>query len=506
LPLVSAKTMFRAIFSIGFLQIVSIAIGAVRTKVFAVLLGPSGFGVLATIDQLVLSVSQFCNLSLPDTAVKFLSRGHSISEEQFQKSYAGFIKALISLGLLATLILLIYLPPNLARIDPQLGKYRAPVSIALLGIPATMLLVFLVHVLAARQRAIASVLLTTISAAVFALFGTVGCFLAGISGVYLAVVPASSVFVTGIVIYARAKMGLRLHVPSRGNERGIKINREIIETAVANYIAVGCYSGFLLLARYLSITNLSEEAAGLLQAGLAIALSIGAVLGPTNMLYLAPYLNRVMPVETKVQSVDKFLPQLILLYCLGALPVLLFPELTLRILFSGRFIDAIGILRVLLVWQCLFQVAGIYQQLLIGLDDVKAFCLITSAGYAGAATLCIWLVGRLGLNGIAIAFAVSALFITCIAAIRLRLKYNYSLPRSLYLFGLFAVITFVATIALANWTRELTLVGLASRLVFTVLAVTGAWLVLPKTLRVELFDSVTAKIRPILGRKSPSPR
>ncbi|PYL55237.1 MAG: hypothetical protein DMF29_03395, partial [Verrucomicrobia bacterium] len=113
---------------------------------------------------------------------------------------------------------------------------------------------------------------------------------------------------------------------------------------------------------------------------------------------------------------------------------------------------------------------------------------------------------RLGLNGIAIAFAVSALFITCIAAIRLRLKYNYSLPRSLYLFGLFAVITFIATIALANWTRELTLVGLASRLVFTVLAVTGAWLVLPKTLRVELFDSATAKIRPILGRKSPSPR
>ncbi|PYJ53124.1 MAG: hypothetical protein DME82_14795, partial [Verrucomicrobia bacterium] len=78
--------MFRVIFSIGFLQAVTILISAVRTKVFAVLLGPSGFGVLATIDQLILSICQFCNLSLPDTAVKFLSRSHSISEEQFQKS------------------------------------------------------------------------------------------------------------------------------------------------------------------------------------------------------------------------------------------------------------------------------------------------------------------------------------------------------------------------------------------------------------------------------------
>src|SRR5205807_1245515 len=180
----------------------------------------------------------------------------------------------------------IYLPPNLAKIDPQLAKYRTPVSIALLGIPAMMLLVFLVHVLASRQRPIQSVLLTTISAALFASFGIVGCFLGGISGVYLAVVPISTALVAAIVIYARAKMGLRLHVSPSESNKGIKINREIIGTALANYIAVGCYSGFLLLARYLSITHLSEEAAGLLQAGLAIALSVGAVLGPTNILYL----------------------------------------------------------------------------------------------------------------------------------------------------------------------------------------------------------------------------
>ncbi|HEV2046568.1 MAG TPA: hypothetical protein VGQ95_08210 [Chthoniobacterales bacterium] len=491
--------MFRVIFSIGFLQAVTILISAVRTKVFAVLLGPSGFGVLATIDQLILSICQFCNLSLPDTAVKFLSRSHSISEEQFQKSYAAFLKAIMFLGIVATLALLFYLPANLGRFDPQLAKYRTPVSIALLGIPATMLLVFLVHVLAARQKSIQSVLLTTISAAVLTLFGLIGCFLGGISGVYLAVVPASTALVVVIVIYARRKMGLRLQVPRHQHQWTLKINREILETGVANYVAVCCYSGFLLLARYLSITHLSEEAAGLLQSGLAIALSIGAVLGPTSMLYLAPYLNRVMPVETKVQSVDKLLPRLVLLYCLGALPVLLFPELTLRILFSGRFIDAVGILRILLVWQCLFQVASIYQQLLIGLDDVKVYCLITSIGYAGAAALCIWLIGSLGLNAIAIAFSLSALFIACSAAIRLRLKYEYVLPWSLSLFGAFAMLTFIGTIALEHWTREMTLLGVAARSIFMALSAVGLWLALPKALRSELFHSTIGKMREFLG-------
>lgn len=491
--------MFRVIFSIGFLQAVTIIINAVRTKIFAVLLGPSGFGVVATIDQFVLSVCHFSNLSLPFTALRFLSRSHSISEEQFQKSYAGFIKAIASLGLLATLILLLYLPPNLARFDPQLAKYRTPVSIALLGIPATMLLVFLVHVWAARQKAIQSVLLTTISAGVIALFGSVGCFLGGISGVYLAIVPASFALVVALVIYARLKMDLPLHVPAKSAEGKIRINPEIINTAMANYIAVCFYSGFLLLARYLSITRLSEEAAGLLQAGLAISLSIGAVLGPANILYLAPYLNRVMPVEAKMQSVDKFLPRVLVLYCLGALPVLLFPELTLRILFSGQFIDAVGILRILLVWQCLFQVASVYQQLLIGLNDVKVYCVITSVGYGGGAALCLWLIGTLGLTGIAIAFAVSALFITCSAAVRLRLKHGCVLPRSLSLFGVFAVLSFIGTIALGRWAGEMTPSGFIARLIFTALFMAGLWLVLPKTLRFELFDSIIARMRAILG-------
>ena len=128
--------MLRTILSIGFAQGLGLLINTVRAKIFAVLLGPAGFGVVATIDQLVLSVSQFSNLSLPFTALKFLSRDHSLGEEQFRKSYAAFLQAIVVLAIIATVIAITVIPRNLANLDPQLVKYRQPLMVALLGIPA----------------------------------------------------------------------------------------------------------------------------------------------------------------------------------------------------------------------------------------------------------------------------------------------------------------------------------------------------------------------------------
>ena len=138
------------------------------------LLGPAGFGVVATIDQLVLSTVQITNLSLPFTALKFLSRSHSQGEEKFRRSYSAFSKAMGLLAIIATLVAIVAIPPTLDHLDSQIASYREPVTIALLGIPATMLLIFLTNVLAARQESAASVVLTVLSGAAILLAGTAG--------------------------------------------------------------------------------------------------------------------------------------------------------------------------------------------------------------------------------------------------------------------------------------------------------------------------------------------
>jgi O-antigen/teichoic acid export membrane protein len=230
--------MLRTIFSIGFAQVIGLLINTARAKVFAVFLGPAGFGVVATIDQLVVSVSQFSNLSLPFTALKFLSRDHSLGEEQFRKSYASFLRAITILALIAALVAIGLIPGNLARFDPQLVKYRQPVLIAILGIPATMLLMFLGNVMAARQKAVQSVLLVVLSSFVLMLFGAMGCLLGGIVGIYLVSVPAFTALMLGALIFARVKFNWPLLDRPVALIPTLRGNSAVIETAIATYVVV----------------------------------------------------------------------------------------------------------------------------------------------------------------------------------------------------------------------------------------------------------------------------
>src|SRR5437762_5634052 len=96
--------MLRLLMSIGGIQILFMLVGVVRAKALSVLLGPSGFGVVSTVDQTVMSVVQLGGLSLPLAAMKYMARSHSESEKAFQESFAAFLSAMVVLSILATLV------------------------------------------------------------------------------------------------------------------------------------------------------------------------------------------------------------------------------------------------------------------------------------------------------------------------------------------------------------------------------------------------------------------
>jgi hypothetical protein len=56
---------------------------------------------------------------------------------------------------------------------------------------------------------------------------------------------------------------------------------------------------------------------------------------------------------------------------LASLPVVLFPQVVLAILYSPRFATAARFVFLFMVWRYLYQLAGINQALLIGLDDLR---------------------------------------------------------------------------------------------------------------------------------------
>src|SRR5436853_7296839 len=96
--------MMRIIFSLGVVQVVTIAIALFRSKVLAMLLGKSGFGVLGAIDQLVMSIALLSNIGLPFTALKIMSRSHSIGKAEFKRAYLSFFDAIGVVATVATLI------------------------------------------------------------------------------------------------------------------------------------------------------------------------------------------------------------------------------------------------------------------------------------------------------------------------------------------------------------------------------------------------------------------
>lgn len=492
--------MLRTIVSIGFFQAIGILVNTLRSKLFALLLGPSGFGLVATIDQLVVSITQFSNLSVPFTALKFLSHSHSQDEASFKRTYAAFLRIILILSGAATVLALLIIPLVLDGLDSQLAAHRGTVIVALLSIPATMLQMFLVNVLAARQQSTQSVLLTVLFGLAILIGGGIGCWITGVDGIYLGAVPATSTLAVGTLFFLHIKGGLPFHSGAISVWSELKANARIMETAVCTYIAVCSSSGLLLFMRYGAITKLGAETAGLLQACLGVSLSIGAVLGPATSLYFTSYVNRALPPAEKVDVAGRFLPRLVFLFCLGALPVLLFPGLCLRILFSKQFVGVSTVLPWFVVWQCLYQISNVYQQLLIGLNDVRGYGLVTTVGNVISVICCAIMISSMGLVGISIGLVVGALITSLLTALRLRVRHQLPFPRAIFGFALLILAGFPTVAAVVQMKIELSVLGVALRSGVAVLFMAALWLLLPRALRTEMIATVAGKTRSLLGK------
>jgi len=165
---------------------------------------------------------------------------------------------------------------------------------------------------------------------------------------------------------------------------------------------------------------MGADAAGMLQSLFSVALSFGAVVQAMSVLYLAPLVNRQAPPEEKIAATNRFAARVLALLTIGGVTLALFPRLTLTILFSRAFVPAAAALFAFVVWQSVHQIAIVYLQLLIGLDDVGYYAAILGVGYGVAALLFGVLISRFGLIGAAAALATGMVISSVGVAVRLR--------------------------------------------------------------------------------------
>lgn len=459
---------------IGLLQVVITLISLFRAKVLAVLLSPSGVGVVSTIDQLMMTIVQIGGLGLPVAALKYMSQAHSEGETQFQTSAVVFWRAGAVLSIAAASITF-----GVTRVQPQwlgrdLATYRTLLEIATLSIPPLLLTIMTANVLASGQRPISALgfnVATTFGLTVAAIIGVA---LNGMTGLYIATAIFGLAGMIAGAVLLKQVYHVRWLTPDRSASP--RLGTAVFATSAGIYAATAVYSVSLFTVRYVVFDRLGAAPAGLFQSAMSIALTVGAVLAPISNLYLAPILNRHAPAQLRAETADNFAERMILLLLLSALPIVLLPHVVLQILYTSAFFPAAEALLLLVIWQCIFQVAYVYQQLLLALDDTLGITVLCFVCFGGAAAMVTVLVPIIGLAGAPAALIIGTTAYGVALAMRLRFRHRIAISRAVVLrVGWVLLILFVAGLVTRDM-KELTFSGIATRLGIALAAFGFTWM------------------------------
>ncbi|MDL0429764.1 oligosaccharide flippase family protein [Marinobacter sp. TBZ242] len=483
--------MSRVLFSVGVIQVFIILTGMIRAKILSMVLGPSGFGIIATIDQVVLTVVQVAGFGIPFFSLKFMSRAHSEGNSRLQTVYSSFLSGLLLLSLLTTGIVIGITYWNPAIFGVELAPYKLFIIIALLNVPAMMLGIFFVHTLAAAQMTSASATLNLVVTFCLAFAASSAAWLFGMNAIYVCVAITGVVTTVGSVWYIKRKLSLNISDPSAGILKELRRSPEIISFSLFGHAALSAYSIAMLIARYEVFSTMGEAQAGFLQAMFGIALALGAISGPLNILYLTPILNRNIPNQEKFDNAHEFQGLMILIIFILSLPFLLFPKLALTILYSSEFRPASGYLYLFIFWQSMYVIVNVYRQLLVGLDDVKFFSISTLLSYIVAIAATPFLVERFGLPGAALSLSLSVFLNGLAIPLRLSRRFKTNIPPGVWLRIVLCLVGIIFTGLLFPYLEEFSMIGFAARVVYVALLTPILWKLLPVEQKRMVLDGIS---------------
>jgi O-antigen/teichoic acid export membrane protein len=457
--------------AVGAIQALILLVALARAKFLSFAIGTEGYGIAATIDQLVIAMVSIGSAGLPFVAIKMLSQSHSESEERFEQRYAGFFAALLTLGLLTSFIgvALVMLAPQI--FGAELARYRLLIAIAIAAIPALMLNILLANALAAAQRPRQAAVFTLAVQATLLAATVIGALAGGLSGIYIATVIAGTIATIVAAAVFQSRLGWPVISSFARLSQEMRRERKIVGYAFWTYAATAIYALALSALRTSTFSNLGAAAAGFLAGALSLALAVGAVVNPISNLLLTPFVNRTIPVHEKISASNDFLMRMLTVVLIISLPIVLFPQLSVRLLFAPAFIPAASIVLALVTWQCVSQFGNVYTQILIGLDDLAFACIATIAGNGAILLLAPSVTERMGIAGAATLLIGGSLVCGSISAIRLSSKFHVGVSRGAFFRLLFVLAVIAGSRVLGKLLTETTPSGFAARVVYAGLSV-----------------------------------
>lgn len=456
--------MIKVLFTIGAVQVVTMTVLLARTKGLALLLGPEQVGVLAVVDKLVAVFVQTASLSLPFAAIRFLPALWTADRTAFFVRLRAMSATVITLSCLAAALGVGLTLRDPGRWGDALAPYGPIVLVAFLTIPIQALVPFVQNATAAGFAHNRSMLFNLAHAAVFAASGLAGAWWFGLSGIYTIYIVPAAVLVA-VALRRLTRPGYPVS-PSPRPARPFSLPPEVWRFGLALLALTFLAPYAALFVHYRVLTDLGAEAAGWMQAAIGISLAVRTVLGSAHPVFLTPHVNRGGSPDERMRWASDFQKTLCFLTGIALPPLLLFPDLAVRLLYSAEFLPGAAFVFLFVLAEIVTLLAGTYQALVLALNRLGYHVAQNMVAQGVMILVGATTIRPLGIAGAALAAIAAQLFLYLSTTIFLRRAFGLRLPRRVALLGAYLVGTLIVAGAVGR-----TPVGLDPYSLFTRAAV-----------------------------------
>ena len=318
----------------GGAQVVTLGIGFVRTKIVALLIGPSGVGLVGVLTAFNGNITALAGWGLGTSGVRTIA-GYSNEERAGKIAAVRRFGALLSwLGLLA--MVLLFWP--IGRVTFKGSDYSAELFIAGLAIPLAIATSMWSALLQAHGQLKTLAKSQVISALIGLLVGLPLIYSIGTKGIAASILLAAAV--PAIVTWQAA----RRHCPPSGAEPDVKTTRELIHLGGALMVVILCAQLSAYGIRLVIIRQQGLEAAGYYQAAFAIA---GSLPGFVFMAMSADFFPRIAAAKDEIEAqylTEKQIQAGLLLALPFLVALLTMGKLCIRLLYAATFDASIPLL------------------------------------------------------------------------------------------------------------------------------------------------------------------
>ncbi len=370
----------QAIVALGAIQLVTMAAGLLRSKVLAVLLGPAGVGITGVVDQVVAVVAQLGSLSVPMAALKYLTRKREESPASLARLLHALTRLLLGASSIAAAIAVVIAISRPETLGADLGSYRPALLLAIASVPFAAAVLLQRNVLAVFQRHELAAAVALASGVALVLTSWVGIRGGGLTGLYAGNLVVNAATATFLALYVHRTLGVRR--TTRGDEPALRVLASepgLLGFCTGTHFLTLVYPIAYLLARLTVLAHRGATEVGLMGAAYGLAIAVRIALNQANALYLTPVVNRRTSVRDRATATGEYVRVLAVLLTAGALAIVLAPRLWLGLLYTPRFLDAAPFLGAFVIAESILLVAGVYQALLIGFDDMRGYLGISAA-------------------------------------------------------------------------------------------------------------------------------